>query len=358
MPFNQEFMKPQTAIPLSFPRRSQLAGKKISVLAGDVGGTKTNLALYEATAEKVLLVNEATFPSSKYPACVDILKEFLQANPGHKPDRICLGVAGPVLQGKVEITNLAWDLDSREIIAATGVPNVSLINDLEATAFGLAALTEDDFIVIHKGSDMYQGNMAILAPGTGLGEAGLYWDGTSYHPFPTEGGHTDFAARSSLDIELLQYLQKKYEIVSWEKVIAGPGIFDIYQFLCDVKKRKREPWLQQAMEGQDPSAVISQSALEEQDAACVETMQLFVRYLARECSNLVLKLKATGGLFLGGGIPPKISSLLQQNVFYDNFLDNDRMQHLVKKVTIKIILNNKTALLGAGWFGAYGELKE
>jgi glucokinase len=217
----------------------------------------------------------------------------------------------------------------------------------------LAALNEDDFITIHAGADHYGDNMAIIAPGTGLGEGGLYWDGKTYHPFPTEGGHADFSPRTELDIELYQYLQKKYNIVSWEKVIAGPGIHDIYRFLCEVKKRKEEDWVKDLLEKEDPSAVISQFAIEEKDPACMETMQLYVRYLARESCNLVLKLKATGGLFLGGGIPPKITSILQQNVFYDNFLDCDRMQHLVKKTPVKIILNNKTALLGAAYYGAY-----
>jgi glucokinase len=196
--------------------------------------------------------------------------------------------------------------------------------------------------------------MAIIAPGTGLGEAGLFWDGHVYHPFPTEGGHSDFAPRTPKDMRLYKYLQKKYGVVSWEKVIAGPGIHDIYQFLCKDRRVEGPAWLEEAISAGDPSAVISQAALEEKDPLCIETMQNFVRLLARESSNLVLKMKATGGLFLGGGIPAKISPLLQQNVFYDNFLDNDRMQNLVRKVTVRIILSGKTALIGAAWFGAYG----
>lgn len=347
-------MNNQSKVNLSFPRRSELKDKSVNVLAGDVGGTKTNLAVFKASTDHVDLVHEASYHSSNYPSCIDIITQFLSENPALKPDRICLGVAGPVLQGKVEITNLSWFLDSEDIRKATGIKDVSLINDLEATAYGLAALGDDDFITIHAGGNDHDGNIAIIAPGTGLGEAGLYWDGSSLHPFPTEGGHTDFAPRTELDMELCQYLQKKYDIVSWEKVIAGPGIYDIYRFLCEVKKRKEADWLKDLITHDDPSAIISQSALEEKDPVCIETMQLFVRYLARESSNLVLKLKATGGLFLGGGIPPKITSLLQQNIFYNNFLDCDRMQHLIKKVPVKIILNSKTALLGAGYFGAYG----
>ena len=341
-------------IPFLFPGQAQLSNKTIQVLAGDAGGTKTNLALFKATKKNIELVHEETYHSADYSSFLDILNQYLSAHPDCKPDRLCMGVAGPVFQGKVDLTNLSWRLDSDELSRALKIKYVFLINDLEATAYGLAGLGPDDFITIHEGVGKHEGNMAIMAPGTGLGEAGLYWDGSNYHPFPTEGGHTDFAPRNELDMELYQYLQKKYEIVSCERVVAGPGVYDIYQFLCDVKKRKMADWLKEAFEKNDPSAIISQSALEEKDAACMETMQLFVRYLARECSNLVLKLKATGGLFLGGGIPPKITSILQQNVFYDNFLDCDRMQNLIKKVPVKIILNNQAALLGAAYFGAYG----
>jgi glucokinase len=347
-------MTDQSKIPLAFPRKSELGNKSLTILAGDVGGTKTNFALYRATKENMESIKESTYHSADYLSFQDLLHQFLLENAASIPDRISLGVAGPVLKDKVEITNLSWTLERHDLLAQTKASEVLLINDLEATAYGLAALKEDDFITIHESSGNYQGNIAIIAPGTGLGEAGLFWDGSAHHPFPTEGGHSDFAPRTDVDIELYQYLRKKYEVVSWEKVIAGPGIYDIYQFLCEIRGREKAEWLQGLLHNQDPSAVISQMAVEERDSACIETMQLFVRYLARESSSLVLKMKATGGLFLGGGIPPKITPLLQQNNFYDNYLDSDRMQHLLKNVTIKIILSNKTALLGAAYYGAYG----
>ncbi len=200
--------------------------------------------------------------------------------------------------------------------------------------------------------------MAIIAPGTGLGEGGLYWDGKAYHPFPTEGGHTDFGPRTKQDIALFERLADKYGIVSWEKVIAGPAIHDIYEFLRQTGNIKEPEWLTEELEKGDPSARISQLAIDEEDPVCIETMQLFVRYLARQSSNLVLTMKATGGLFLGGGIPPKIAPLLLQNNFYHNFLDGDRMEHLLKKVPVKIIRNSKTAMIGAALFGAYGSAQE
>jgi len=341
-------------IPFDFPQKDFLKNRIIHVLAGDLGGTKTNLALYRARVDGIEIVAETRYHSPDYKSGTDILLKFIQDHQHQRPDRICLGVAGPVFQGRVELTNLSWILDSEEIKKATAIQEVALINDLEATAYGLAALDEGDFLTIHPGQVEIAGNMAILAPGTGLGEGGLYWNGVSYHPFATEGGHTDFSPRNKIDLKLLDFLGKKYEVVSWERVIAGPAIYDIYQFLRDVKKRKEPAWLRDALHKEDPSALISQLAIEEKNAVCIETMQIFVRLIARESSNLVLKLKATGGLFLGGGIPPKISSLLQQNNFYHNFLDCDRMEHLLKKVPVRIILNPKTALLGAAWFGAYG----
>ena len=341
-------------IPIFFPRAGKARAEGLTILAGDVGGTKSNLAYYEVSNNGLKLIAEATYHSADFHSCSELIKAFYVRFSGQKPNRICLGVAGPVLGGRVYLTNLNWSLDIDEIKHDFGVDEVALLNDLEATAYGLEGLGADDLINIHEGSVEYPGNMAIIAPGTGLGEAGLYWDGEFCRPFPTEGGHTDFSPRKEIDMKLLEWLNKKYEVVSWEKVIAGPAIHDIYEFLSAFRKRKEPDWLTKILEDTDPSAAISQLGLEEKDSVCTETMQLFVRYLARESANLVLKMKATGGLFLGGGIPPKITPLLQQNVFYDNFLDCDRLQYMVAKVPIKIILNPKTALLGAGFWGAFG----
>jgi len=346
----------QSPVPLAFTRKDELKEKMITVLAGDVGGTKTNLAIFQATKNAVKVILEKKYHSAKYKSCIDIIEQFIKEEKLAKPDRICLGVAGPVVNGKVEITNLDWFLDIKEVIQRIRVTEVSLINDLEATAYGLAALTPKDLITIHKGNDKNKGNIAIIAPGTGLGEAGLYWDGNFYHPFPTEGGHTDFCPRTDLDFALHHFLQKKYGIVSWEKVVAGPGIHDIYLFLRTKKKTKEPSWLAAAFKKEDPSSVISHAGLHNKDKVCVEAMQLFVRFLARESSNLVLKMKATGGLFLGGGIPPKIAPLLKKKFFFENYLNCDRMQNLVKDVPIKIIANDKTALLGAAYYGAYSSL--
>jgi glucokinase len=339
---------------LYLPRRSKPGEKGLTVLAGDIGGTKTNLAIYQATENGLKVLQTGRYASAEYNSCVAILQQFLTDTKSAQPDRICLGVAGPVLNGKVNLTNLSWDIDINVVKSAMGVEAVFLLNDLESMAYGLAALTEEDFITIHKGNENSAGNMAINAPGTGLGQAGLYWNGQNHFPFPTEGGHTDFSPRTDVDYALLKFLQKEYGVVSWEKVVAGPAITDIYRFLRDVQKMEEPAWLKDELEKSNlDSAVVSGAAIEKKAAICVETMALFVKYLARESCNLVLKMKATGGLFLGGGIPPKIAPLLLQKEFMEHFMDCDRMQHLLEHIPIRIIKNDKTGLIGAAYYGAY-----
>lgn len=346
----------QQPIPLSLPRRDQVPASGMTVLAGDIGGTKTNLATFKVTPEGIRQIQAARYASTEYHSLTSIIQHFISDYDQPQPDRISLGVAGPVLNGKVDLTNLSWVLDQSDIARETKVEKVVLINDLEAMAYGLAALQPEDFITLHAGKTPAVGNMAIIAPGTGLGQAGLFWNGHAYFPFPTEGGHCDFSPRTDLDMELAKYLQQKDAVVSWEMVAAGPAITSIYTFLRDVKRKEEPAWLteQLAIE-KDDSAVISLAALQNKAAICVETMDLFVRYIARETCNLVLKMKATGGVFLGGGIPPKIAPLLQQESFFRHYMDSDRMQHLLEGVPIRIIKNDKTGLLGAAWFGAYGD---
>jgi len=346
-------MAGHSKISLYFPDKHSFGDKKAFLLGGDAGGTKVNLAIFEATASGVKMIKSSSYQSGSFPSANKILQQFLQENPDYKPEKICLGVAGPVFEGRVTVTNLPWYLDANEIAAATNIHQVILLNDLEATAYGVAGLEEKDYSVLQEGDPEEGGNISILAPGTGLGEAGLFWDGRNHHPCATEGGHCDFSCRSEEDLELHNFMLKKYEVVSWESIIAGPGIFSIFQFLCEVKKRKASVAIEDRIKTSDPSAVVSQAAIEESDPVCVEAMRIFIRHLARECCNLILKIKSTGGLLLAGGVPPKIISLLQDSWFYENMLDCDRMQDLVRKVPVKVILNDKAPMIGAGWFGAY-----
>ncbi|HMF73489.1 MAG TPA: glucokinase [Flavitalea sp.] len=346
--FNDSF-----SIPVSLPGKSTLPLNGIKIIAGDIGGTKTNLALFHATKNKLELIGETRFASPDYNSVGIMIRDFIVASGNILPDRICLGVAGPVIDGKAELTNLNWTIESDELMRTFKVESVSMINDLEAIAYGLSNLGTEELITVREGNPLARGNMAIIAPGTGLGEAGLFWDGKFYHPFPTEGGHCDFSPRTEEDFELTVFLQKIYGVVSWEKLVSGPAIQDIYKFLDQRRKSSAPGWLQEALKGEDPSAVISTMAEDEKDEACVHTMELFVRYLARESANLVLKMKATGGLFVGGGIPPKINPLLERYEFFKHFMDCDRMQNLLEEVPIYLIRDDKTGLNGAATFGAY-----
>jgi glucokinase len=304
-------------ISLYFPDKNFFNNNKQIIVGGDVGGTKVNLAIFEADSSQVLMIRSSTYHSSASPSVNDILKQFLKENPDYHPEKICLGVAGPVFEGRVDVTNLPWHVDANEISAATGVSKVILLNDLEVTAYGIAGLEEKDFYVLHKGDPDAGGNISILSPGTGLGEAGLFWDGKSHHPFATEGGHCDYSCRNAADLQLHDYMLKKFKVVSWESIIAGPAIHSIYEFLCEVKKLPLNPTIAEKIKKGDPSAIISEAAVDGTDTVCVEAMRIFVRNLARECCNLILKMKATGGLYLAGGIPP---------------------------------------MIGAGWFGAYSSV--
>jgi glucokinase len=336
-------------IPIVYSDRLQPAKNKI-VLAGDLGATKMNLALYKINGRDIYAIASKQYYCRDYGSLKEIVQDFAKKHDA-KPDSICVGVAGAVIDNKAGIVNLGWEVDGNEVKIATGIDNVALINDLEANAYGLAYLHDEDMVMIHKG-EKHEGNMAIIAPGTGLGEAGLFWDGKFYHPFATEGGHTDFSPRRDIDMEITKYFLKTEGIPSWDRIISGPGIRAIYNFLRDEKKFDEPAWLKEEFDEENPSAAISEAAINNKAPICVETMQLFTRYLARECSNLVLKMKATGGLFLGGGIPPKIQPLIQTKMFIDNYLDCDRQQELVNIVPVKLIKNDKAALLGAVYYGA------
>lgn len=325
-------------------------GQSLHVLAGDLGGTKTNLAIFRIAADGPSLLREATYASRDYADFSDMIHDFIRQEPATLPQRICIGVAGPVIDGKVELTNLSRDLTEAEIREQTGIPVVTLINDLEATAYGLGTLDMSNLITLHRGAPDEKGNMAIIAPGTGLGMAGIYRGSDCYYPFPTEGGHTDFCPRTDLDVQLLKYLQEKYEVASWERLVSGPGIYNIYQFLRDVKGMEEPDALNKAIHAGDPAAVIGTEAVNGQTPICKRTMELFVKYLGRAACNLVLTMKASGGLFLGGGIPPKIAPLLETGDFYNHYLQGDRMALLLSGVPVHIINNAKTALWGAAYY--------
>lgn len=315
------------------------------VLAGDVGATHTRLVLIQFDHESTLTIGSARYLSSAYPALTDVIRTFLE--PYDSPDIISLGVAGPVVNGVARLSNINWKIDSQELLQLFSVRKVYIINDLEATAYGLQLLSDNEIDILHSGNG-YAGNAAIIAPGTGLGEAGLYWDGEKHHPFATEGGHCDFAPHDELDYELLLLLKQEFSHVSWERLISGPGIQNIYRFFRDKKKIPEPVWLKEKLTNADASAVISQHAGETE--ICTQTMQLFIKYLARESANLALKFNAGSGIYIGGGIAPRIIPLLHQYSFKASFCQGGRIDYLLGHIPVNIILNPDTALWGAASF--------
>ncbi|MCK0190363.1 glucokinase [Arenibacter sp. F20364] len=336
-------------IPLAF-MNTKAAHDQGVILAADVGGTKTNLALFQIQAGDLVPLKEKSYPTKKYKSFLEMVSTF-HTDDMPRINGICLGVAGPVIRGKVHGTNFPWAIDSEEISRELHIRSVSLLNDMEANAYGLAALQEKDFETLKYGPKI-PGNAALISPGTGLGEAGMFWDGSHYHPFACEGGHCDFSPRNELDIRILQHFQEKYEHVSWERLISGPGILDLYLFLRQINGTMEPQWLTDQMAEGNPSATITSTAIEGKDTVCIETLDLFIRFLAIEAAQLALKFKATGGIYIGGGILPKILSGITREVFYNNFVQSGRLNALLDMVPVKVILNEKTALLGAAYYGA------
>jgi len=324
-----------------------MAGTKRSViLVGDIGGTHTRLAIIERVKGHLNFLAEQTFPSREEPSLESALRKFL-SNPIHSITRACLGVAGPVRAGRSEATNLPWVIDSQKVAQQLDLPRVGLINDWEAGAYGIGELEAKDLGVLNQGTHNAQGNRAIIAAGTGLGEVGLFWDDREYRPFASEGGHVDFAPRNHVEMDLLDYLLKRHSRVSVERVISGPGLLNIYQFLRDTGRGEEPTWLIDQMREKDPPTVITENALEEKSSLCSQALDLFVSLYGAEAGNLALKVMATGGLYLGGGIGPKIISKLREPGFMNAFTAKGRMKPLMQAIPIRVILNPRVALLGA-----------
>jgi glucokinase len=316
------------------------------ILAGDIGGTNTRLAYVGADGGRLTLIVEGTFSSGEYPNLESVLAEFLSI---HRLPvaRACLGVAGPVRNGRCQATNLPWVVDSSDVAPQLGLENALVINDLEASAYGIAALEPKDFVVLSTGARDAAGNAALIAAGTGLGEAGLFWDGIQHRPFASEGGHASFAPRNQTEMELLCYLLNQYEHVSYERVLSGPGLLNIYKFFRDTGRAEEPAWLAERMRRDDPPAVIGQAALEGKSPLCTAALDLFVSVYGAEAGNLALKVLATGGLFVGGRIARSIIQKLKESTFMTAFTAKGRMKPLLDAMPVRVILNDKTPLLGA-----------
>ncbi|HYL15550.1 MAG TPA: glucokinase [Terriglobales bacterium] len=317
------------------------------ILAGEIGATRTRLAAFESEGNQLRLVVEKVYMSQEHSGLPGIMEDFIKRE-GIPVISACFGVAGPVRGGRSKISNLPWIIDSRELAKQLKLNSVGLINDLEAYAYGIDALESKDFITLSEGSEDAEGNRAVISARTGLGVAGLYWDGYRHHPFACEGGHADFAPRNSLEAELLLYLHQKYGRVSWERILSGPGIKNIYDFLRDTKKADEPDWLRKEVAAApDPPALISRLALEQKAAICDQALSIFVSIYGAETGNCALNLMATGGVFIGGSIAAKIVPKMKEPIFLQSFLDKGRMQPLLADMPVRIVLNDDSGIIGA-----------
>ncbi len=322
------------------------------ILAGDIGGTKTNLALYEMVGDVLVLQSQYQYVSRSFTSFSDILCDFKNRFVKAPIDLACLGVAGPVIDGHCRTTNLPWKINALELKKQLNTTKVCLLNDLEATAYGMLMLHDDEFVELTVGRKRADGNCAVIAAGTGLGEAILFWDGDKFHPIGTEGGHSDFAPCTQQQDDLLRWLRQHYpKHVSVERILSGSGIVMLYEFLGQCQYAPQSALMIDPSEELDRSALISEGALVHKDPLCIETLRLFVEIYGAEAGNLALKSMALGGIYIGGGIAPKIlSALSDNNTFLNAFIKKGRFEEMLRGISVKVSLNPQTALLGAAHF--------
>jgi glucokinase len=322
------------------------------ILAGDVGGTKVNLALYDFVNGKLTHTRDKQYKAKEYSGLEEIVKEFVVAE---KITAACFGVPGPVRDGRLRLTNLPWTLDSRELSTLLKIDYVFLINDLQANGYGIAELTSEQIFTLSEGDARQMANRALISAGTGLGEAFMIWDGRDYVPYPSEGGHSDFAPRNEDEIDLLRFLKQKYSgRISFERVVSGQGMPNIYEFLREVRGLDEPAWLAERMSKEDPNVVITELALAAKSEICEKAMDMFVSAYGAEAGNLALKILSLGGLYVGGGIAPRILEKLKDGTFMKAFTDKGRLSQLLVNTPVRIILESRTALMGAA---AYAEAR-
>lgn len=324
----------------------------MAYLAGDIGGTKTHLALYEEEQGKLVCVKEKKFPSQKYPNLRLIVKEFL-TEASEEISKGCFGIAGPVKKGKSQATNLPWLVESDVLSKELSIEKVSLINDLEANAYGLNMLEEKEFYVLNEGNKDAEGNKALISAGTGLGEAGIFFDGKKDFPFACEGGHADFAPRNEEEDSLIRFLRKKFGHVSYERILSGPGLYNVYQFIVETRVEEEKEEVLKEIAAGDAPRLVSEKGLSGESRACRKALELFVSIYGSEAGNVALKMFALGGVYIGGGIAPKLLSIIKQGAFLDSFKRKGRFSDLLGAIPIRVVLNDKTALLGATYYAKH-----
>ena len=322
------------------------------ILAGDIGGTSTRLAYFDVRDGLLKQVANEKFSSRDHKGLEVIVREFLEKYP-LKVEHAAFGIAGPVRRQRVEATNLPWVIDASVLKSALVTADVFLLNDLEANTYGIFEMAPSDFAVLNAGAPMDAGNISVISAGTGLGEAGATWDGTRFVVYATEGGHTDFAPRDELEIDLLLYVRQRLGgRVSYERILSGPGIYTMYQFLRDTNRGTEEKWLRDDLMRGDSSAVVALNGLNGKSELCVKTLDLFVEFYGAEAGNLALKMMSTRGVFVGGGIAPKLLPKMQGGLFMKGFAEKGRFENLLRSIPVRILLNDQAALLGAARFAA------
>jgi glucokinase len=322
------------------------------ILAGDVGGTKVSLALYDFIDGNLKHARDKQYPAKEYSGLEEIVKEFIVSE---KVTAACFGVPGPVRDGRLRLTNLPWTLDSRELSVDLKIDYVFLINDLQANGYGIAELGAEQIYTLSEGDPRQMGNRALISAGTGLGESFMIWDGRDYVPYPSEGGHADFAPRNEDEIDLLRFLRQKYNgRISTERVVSGQGLTNCYEFLREVRGVEEPAWLAERMATEDPNAAITESALAAKSEICEKSLDMFVSAYGAEAGNLALKILSVGGLYVGGGIAPRILEKLKDGTFMKAFTDKGRLSQLLVNTPVRVILESKTALMGAA---AYAEAR-
>jgi glucokinase len=328
------------------------------ILAGDVGGTKVELALYEFSQGHLVPVREQRYAAREFTGLEKIVKKFLEEAglTGSKRASVvaaCFGVPGPVRHGRLKLTNLPWELDSRRMAIDLKIDHVYLINDLEANAYGIPELAPEQIFSLSAGDPGASGNRGLISAGTGLGEGVLVWNGHTHVPIASEGGHCDFAPRNDDEIDLLRYLQKEVQgRVSYERVVSGMGLTSLYNFCRDVKKLEEPAWLKDRLQTEDPNAVIGELGENGKSELCAKALDMFVSAYGAEAGNLALKILAVGGVYLGGGMAPKLLTKMKDGTFMRAFVDKGRLSDLLIQTPVRIILESRAALMGAA---AYAE---
>ena len=324
---------------------------RIIILAGDIGGTKTNLGIFLKGKERPVPKVIETFSSQSAPDLEHIIRQFLEIHPV-SVTHACFGIAGPVVNGTSKTTNLPWNISEDRIKKQFNFHHVKLINDLTATAMAIPLLKKDEFFPLNQAGSIKDQNLALIAPGTGLGIAMLIYQKDRYFPIPSEGGHADFAPNNEAEIQLWRYLHQHYGHVSIERVVSGSGLVNIYRWLKDSDRLNEPDWLKQKLKEMDPAKAITEAALVSKDPGCVEALNMFVSIFGAVASNLALTGITTGGVYLGGGIPPKILSKLKEDIFMEAFTNKGRFKGFLEKIPVKVVLNDKAALIGAAYCAA------